>query len=144
MTDLVEVLREKVESLNWVFNYGRRDFQNLVEASSENDPKWYFFLDPISTDTSNMPNGKVNTGYFMVLSKSDIDQVYDGQQDVAPDDGKYRKYILPKKMFLENEFKNLIECDGTIEITKAVQSDVINLFDENLDGVLVAFTITQF
>jgi hypothetical protein len=144
MSDLVEILRARTESIGWVFDYGRRDFQNLVETDSENDPKWYFFLDPIRTDTSLMPTKKISTGYFMLLSKSDLDEVYDSQQNVNPDNGKYKKNILPKKTYLENDFKNMLECDGTIEITKAEQSDIINLFDDNFDGVLVNFTITQF
>lgn len=148
MSDLVEVLRTKIESLEWVFNYGRADFQNLVETESENDPKWYFFLDPITTDNSN-PSIVVNTGHFMILSKSDLDQKYDGDNDPDledPDlnDGKFKLNILPKKTYLKNDFRKLIECSGDIEINKMVTTDIINFFDDNLDGVLVAFTITQF
>lgn len=96
MTDLVEILRAKTEELGWIFDYGRRDFQNLNDADSENDAKWYFFLDPISTDNSN-PSVVVSTGYYMVLSKSDLDQQYDSTDGSDVDDGKFRKYILPKK-----------------------------------------------
>jgi hypothetical protein len=137
MNDLVEVLKTKTESIGWVFNYGRADFQNLVETESETDPKWYFFLDPISTDNTN-PVMPVSTGHFMILSKSDLDQKYDGV------DGKFTLGILPKKEYLRNDFRNLIECGGDLEITKSVTTDIINFFDDNLDGVLVAFTITQF
>ncbi len=140
MSDLVEVLRMKIESLEWVFNYGRADFQNLVETESENDPKWYFFLDPITTDNSN-PSIVVNTGHFMILSKSDLDQHYDGEDEAS---GKFRLNILPKKDYLRNDFRNFIECGGDLELTKSVTTDIINFFDDNLDGVLVAFTITQF
>ncbi|SNA77383.1 hypothetical protein [Flavobacterium psychrophilum] len=143
MIDLVEVLRTKTESIGWVFHYGRSDFQNLVETESDNDLKWYFFLDPISADNSNS-SSVVSTGFFMVLSKSDLDQVYDGQQEVNPNDGKFRKNILPKKQYLKNEFRNLLECGGDLELTKLVMTDVINFFDDNLDGVLVHFSITQF
>lgn len=143
MSDLVEVLRAKTESVGWIFNYGRADFQNLVETESENDPKWYFFLDPITTDSTN-PSIVVNAGHFMILSKSDLDQKYDGQTEQEKNDGKFRKNIMPKKEYLRNDFRNLIECGGDLEITKSVTTDIINFFDDNLDGVLVAFTITQF
>lgn len=143
MTDLVEVLRDKTEGIGWIFNYGRSDFQNLTATDDENDPKWYFFLDPITTDNTDASK-IINTGYFMILSKSDMDQVYDNQDEVEPNDGKFRKNILPKKQYLAKEFRNLLECGGDIEITKSIVTDVINFFDDNLDGVLVNFTITQF
>jgi hypothetical protein len=141
--DIVEKLRGIVEALNWAFYYGRRDFQNLVTTESENDPKWYFFLDPISTDDSNK-NVLLHNGYFMILSKSDLDQNYDTQQEINADDGKWRIHILPKRQFLSNEFRNLLECKGDVEVVKSNVTDVINFFDENMDGVLVNFSIKQY
>lgn len=142
MTDLVEIFREKTESLGWVFRYGRSDFQNLNETESETDPKWYFFLDPITTDNSNSQK-QITSGHFMLLSKSDIDQNYDATTNADENEGKFRKNILPKKLFLQNEFRDLLEC-GDLEINRSSMTDIINFFDDNLDGVLVAFTITQF
>lgn len=143
MIDLVEILRTKTESIGWVFHYGRADFQNLIETDNENDKKWYFFLDPISTENTN-PSLVINTGNYMILSKSDLDQVYDNQQEVNPNQGKFRLNILPKKQYIKNEFRNLLECQGNLEVTKSITTDIINFFDDNLDGVLVNFTITQF
>lgn len=143
MIDLVEVLRTKTESIGWVIHYGRSDFQNLIESESDNDSKWYFFLDPITTDNTN-PSVVVNNGNYMILSKSDLDQVYDNQHEVNPNQGKFRLNILPKKQYIKNEFRNLLECSRDLEVTKSVTTDIINFFDDNLDGVLVNFTITQF
>ena len=142
MTDLVEIFREKTESLGWVFRYGRSDFHNLNETESETDPKWYFFLDPITTDNSNSQK-QITSGHFMLLSKSDIDQNYDTTTNADENEGKFRNNILPKKLFLQNEFRDLLEC-GDLEINRSSMTDIINFFDDNLDGVLVAFTITQF
>jgi hypothetical protein len=79
----------------------------------------------------------------MLLSKSDIDERYDESGDECGNDGKFKSNILPKKMYLQNEFRNLLEC-GDLEINRSSMTDIINFFDDNLDGVLVAFTITQF
>lgn len=143
MTDLVELFRAKTNEAGWGFDYGRKDFHNLAEAVSENDSKWYFFLDPITTDDS-LESKVVSLGYFMLLSKSDLDQVYDGQKEQDIDNGKFRLNILPKKQYLRNEFKKLMECEGDLEINKMIITDVINFFDDNMDGVLVNFTIIQY
>lgn len=146
--DLVEILRDTTASLSWEFHYGRRDFNNLVTASSENDLKWFFFLDPISRDgiraAGNLTGEYVNEGYFMILSKSDLDEVYDSQLGVNPDNGKYRMYIKPKLEKLYKEFEDKLNCIGNLEIKKMRVSDVINLYDENMDGILVQFAINTF
>jgi len=141
--NIVEKLREITEGFGWKFFYGRKDFQNLVEADSEDDVKWYFFLDPITTDDTN-PNIPIHSGYFMILSKSDLDQIYDGQKETDINNGKWRTNILPKRQFIKNEFRNAIECDGDLEVTASRVTDVINFFDENFDGILNSFSIKQY
>ena len=148
MTDLVEILRETSNQLNWKFYYGRRDFNNLVEASSENDLQWHFFLDPITTEAirnNGTQTGEfLNEGHFMILTKSNLDEVYDNQLEVNPDDGKYRKYIQPKVKGLFSDFEKKLNCLAQVEIKVLKSSEVINLFDENLDGILVQFKIGTF
>ena len=140
---MVERLRNITEGLGWKFYYGRRDFQNLVDAESEDDPKWYFFLDPFESEKTYKIE-KQHRGRFMLLSKSDLDEEYDqqtGERDV--EEGKWRKYILPKRDYLDNEFEDIVECDGDLEITMRVV-DVINLFNTGFDGVLVNFSIKEY
>jgi len=140
--ELVEKLRITSESLGWVFNYGRRDFGNLVEAENENDNKWYFFLDPVTR--THESNTIIYNGYYMLLSKSDLDQLYDGQNENNIEEGKWKMNIKPKLDFLNGSFEKLLTCDGTFEIIQQSVTDVINYFDENFDGVLVNFKIKQY
>lgn len=140
--ELVEKLRIISESFGWVFNYGRRDFGNLVEADDEQDPKWYFFLDPVIRTPES--NTIIYEGYFMLLSKSDLDQTYDGQKETDINDGKWRVHIKPKLELIINEFTNQLTCAGDYEILHQKITDVINYFDENFDGVLVNFKIKQY
>ena len=148
MIDLVEILRETSSQLNWKFYYGRRDFNNLVEASSENDLQWYFFLDPITTEADrnngNQTGEFLHEGHFMILTKSNMDDVYDNQLEVNPDDGKYRKHIQPKVKKLFLDFEQKLNCLAQVEIKTLKLSEVVNLFDENLDGILVQFKIGTF
>ena len=149
--NLVEQLRTITEGLGWKFYYGRRDFQNLVEAESEDDIKNYFFLDPVNrnplySDSSGLPTGEVEyTGYFMVLTKSDLDQEYDQQTgERETDEGKWREHIKPKLDALFNDFENAIMCVDDLQIIRLSVTDAINVFNETLDGITVNYKIKQY
>jgi len=146
---LVEKLRTITESLGWVFHYGRRDFQNLVEADTATDAKNYFFLDPVTrrpaySDTGTFTGFTDFSGYFMILTKSDLDEVYDGQLDADTADGKWLKYIKPKLDVLLGAFNSAVYCENSLQIKTLDITDMINVFDENLDGILVNYTISQY
>ena len=149
MTDIVDILREITETeLSWKFTYGRSDFQNLTEADNENDSSTFFFLDPVSRDplfsSSGGSLGQTDfEGNFMILSKSELDEVYDNQQSVDPTMGKYQKNIKPKLEVLLNNFKSKLFC-RSIQIMRMKSTDVINVFDDNYDGILVSFKFKMF
>ena len=138
--EIVEKFRQVSESFNWGFDYGRKDFHNLSDV--ESDGRWHFFLDPVSDDTNDSTS--TYEGYFMLLSVSDIDQNYDTQKNTDAEDGKWIQNIKPKREFLKKVFKDELLCDGTLEILKFKITDVINFFDNNMDGVLVNFIIKQY
>lgn len=141
---MVEKLREITESLLWKFYYGRRDFQNLVETESENDATYYFYLDPVTRNpiysNAGLPTGETEfEGRFMLLTKSDLDQEYDNQKEVlAKEEGKWLTHIKPKIVSVFSVFEAKLVCED-IEIQRMQTIDVINMFDENMDGILVNF-----
>lgn len=149
MTDIVDILREITETdLSWNFTYGRSDFQNIIEAASENDPKPFFFLDPVTREPLFSPDGgnlgqTDFEGNFMILSKSELDQVYDNQQEVDPTMGKYKSNIKPKIETLLTTFKSKLFCKS-IQVMRMRTTDVINVFDDNFDGILVSFKFRLF
>ena len=146
--NLVERLRIISEGLGWAFHYGRRDFQNLVEA--EDVVKNYFFLDPVTRtplySDSGLPIGEVEyEGHFMLLTKSDLDQEYDkqtGERNIG--EGKWHKHIKPKLDSLLGGFESALICVGDLQIIRLSITDAINVFDENLDGLLVNYKIKQY
>jgi hypothetical protein len=149
MTDIVDILREITETdLSWKFTYGRSDFQNLMEADSENDTSTFFFLDPVSRDPLFSPTGGSLgqtdfEGTFMILSKSELDETYDNQKETDPSLGKYKKNIKPKIESLLSNFKSKLFCNN-IQILRMKSTDVINIFDDNFDGILVSFKFKMF
>jgi hypothetical protein len=150
---MVEKLREITEGnpdddndngLGWKFFYGRRDFQNLVETESENDAKYYFYLDPVTRDKlyskAGLPLGETEyEGRFMLLTNSDLDQEYDAQTDERTnEEGKWLTHIKPKLEKVYGDFESKLVCED-IEIKRMQSTDVINMFDGNMDGILVNF-----
>jgi hypothetical protein len=144
----VEFLRALAESLGYIFHYGRSDFNNLFETESDDDPNTYLFLDPVtrapvfSQDSGLLTNYWTYTGKFLLLSKSDLDQEYDQQTGIRPEsEGKWSQNIHPKvEVALKTLTKN-ISCSEDQQINRWLVMDVINLFDENMDGVMVEFEI---
>ncbi|TRX34958.1 hypothetical protein FNW52_12515 [Flavobacterium sp. ZT3R18] len=97
--------------------------------------KVHLFVDPITIDSSFSDSGyetKTYTGKYMLLVSSDIDEGYKDKFD-----NNIRPLITNSNQFV----KDSILCSD-YQINKFQTMEVINLFDFNLDGVLVTYSIT--
>lgn len=122
----------------WTFTYAKKDFANLfdeVEVSGGT----YVFLDPVKTNSNfdeyNQEISKTYTGTFMVLASSDLDEI--------DYDTRYQKYIRPITSGATATIKNAIQCDGNKTIKNWGETEVINVFDYNMDGLLITYTINE-
>lgn len=118
---------------NFVFEYSRTDYQNLYDGMA-ND-KIHLFVDPIIIDSTFSDSGnetKTYSGKFMLLLSSDIDEDYST---------KYTTYIKPLLDNGTQSIKNNLLC-GDYQINKFQTIEIINLFDNNLDGILVNYSVT--
>ena len=135
-----EALQQIANNNGWHFDYGRSYFHNL---ETEADKEYYFFLDPIEESvTFNeyiVPTKRTYNGRFMLLKHSDFDRVYNAQSDNNQSESKYEQYIKPCKEEVM-KIANTLCGDYTIEGWRMIE--VINLYDNNFDGVLVTFQIT--
>lgn len=142
MTDFVGVLETHAEGLGWIFSYGNKANLNLLASDSVSGRK-YLLLDPISRNkakTAQGGDGGVTfSGTFLLLVKSDLDNVYHDQKGQAQSEGRYEKNIKPLLTELES-LEDLIDC-SEYEITSWQILDAINALDVNLDGVIVTFTV---
>lgn len=133
-------LQAQAQEKNWGFFYGRRDFQNL-EADNLDVEKTYLFLDPIKRKNLKGDTGAVYAiryrGHFMLLRKSSLDNKYSGDIDT-----KYEKHIEPLEIDLDSLESSLIGCDGDYDVDWE-STEIINVFNENMDGLIVNYTITQ-
>ena len=134
---MYEILKALAKSNGWIFEYGRTDFQNLSDASEKKNVS-HVFLDPVeiikNRNDSQVVESITYSNSFMILYSSDIDEISYEE--------RYQKYIKPIVLteigIVENEL--ICEKKATIEQWKIVE--VINMFDYNLDGILVTYIIT--
>lgn len=134
---LYDFLKNVATANNWYFEYSRSDYQNLYDGMEIS--KIHLFADPITIDTVFTDSGneiKTYTGKVMLLVSSDVDETYKT---------KYESHIKPLITNSTQIIKQSILCEDTIEINKFQTIEIINLFDVNLDGVLInySFTVTE-
>jgi len=143
MTDIVGIFRTHCTTLGWEFSYGNKSNLNLLKSDKAAD-KIYFLLDPVARTGEGSEYGSdgettFNTE-FLLVKKSNFDNVYDNQKGVDKADGKYEKNI--KSMFEDEffKFKKLIECSDYQTVNWKV-IDAVNALDANTDGVLVTYNL---
>lgn len=134
---MYDKLKSIAETNNWVFTYARKDYSNLYDEDIDvNIP--HLFVDPIELDEifdeyNNVESTNYN-GSFMLLLSSDIDE-----EDY---NSRYQKYIKPIINTSLQSIKDELQCEEiTIQSWRVVE--VIDVFDFNLDGVLVTFSINE-
>lgn len=124
-------LKNVAANAEWGFEYSRQDYQNLFDEIENNKP--YLFVDPITIDSKFSDSGnekKTYSGKFMLLLSSDVDESYSD---------KYNDYIKPLLDTNLQILKDELACtDYQIQYFRTLE--VINLFDQNLDGVLVNYS----
>src|SRR5690606_6934245 len=84
---MYDFLKNIAQVNDWVFEYSRPDYQNLVQDVEEG--KIYLFAEPITTDTKFSETGNETltySGKVMLLLSSDVDEEYSD---------KYTQYIQP-------------------------------------------------
>ena len=129
---MYEFLKNTAEDNVWIFEYSRSDYQNLYDEMT-ND-KIHLFVDPITTVSSFSDSGvetKSAYGKLMILVSSDVDEDY--QQ-------KYDTNIKPLIDGALQVLKDTLVC-SIYDIQKFETIEVINLFDFNLDGLLINYNV---
>lgn len=131
---MYDFLNKIAEDNEWHYQYGRADYQNLIDDIEAD--KVSLFVDPITSESkfSDAGNETVNfSGKLMLLLQSDVDEAYKN---------KYTEYIRP---LFDNARSILIEgfvC-SEFELNLFKTTEVINLFDQNMDGLLITYSTTK-
>lgn len=138
---MYDILKQVSEDQLLAFTYARKDFQNLYDEVEDNVP--HIFLDPVQTqeeyDEYFNVTGRTYSGSFVLVLSSNIEE---GDYNT-----RYVKYIKPiledklralRRGIISNQYNSAVQC---LHIKSWNTTEVINLFDYNMDGVLVNFTI---
>jgi hypothetical protein len=141
-TDLVEILEQHSATLNWIFSYGNKANQNLMQATLVPN-KIYLILDPVKRKRAFSEFGGTGdttfTGSFLLLRASTIDQMYyEGQ---GTERGKYKENIRGILGFYLESLEAILNC-GDLKINDWSIVDIVDVFDFNADGVVVTYNIS--
>lgn len=132
---MYDFFKNTAELNSWVYEYARNDYQNLYNENITGGTV-HLFVDPVTTDSTFSDTGfeqKSYSGKFLMLLSSDVDEEYED---------KYNDYIKPLINGALQTLKDTIIC-AEFDVNKFQVLEVINLFDYNLDGVLVNYNLTQ-
>lgn len=161
MQDIIDVFEKYANELGWRLSYGNQANQNLLQSDLTNDI--YMLVDPIKRTKAFSEYGgsgyKSFEGSFLLVVKSNLDMTYYNQtaeerfqnrvQNLEGGfleicepitQGKYNENIKP---LLEQELprlEELINCSD-YQIMNWQVTDVTDVFDVNLDGLIVNYKL---
>jgi hypothetical protein len=124
------------------------DFSNLEEGTSPLDDqiKLFHFTTGIRTITypSGGVEGVVYKGVLIAALKSDFTNVIDAQQGVDEDTARYNVHVKPliDGGGIVAEIVDFNSCNTDHEIIFGEATEVYGLFDANMDGIWIPYTMT--
>ena len=130
---MYEILKEISSNNDWVFDYGRSDFHNLFNEIEQKGVT-HLFLDPVKAKSNLDEYGTTESltysGLLMLLLSSDIDEK----------SYEFRKEEYINKLNGNVELlKEVLSCQYKLNINLWDTTEIINVFDYNLDGVIVNY-----
>lgn len=132
-----EIIEQIAAANGWGFEYGRKDFLNLFNEV-EDKSKVYIFLEPsVIEDNDNdtgLTESQTFSGFMTVVYSSDIDE--------ESYEARYENYIKPIVSEAVKTLKEEIRCGQDVTFTQWKKTEVINIFDYNLDGVIITYNLT--
>jgi len=138
MQDIVRTFNEHANTLGWKFSYGNQANINLLQSDLTDDV--YMLVDPTRRTKEFSEFGgsgyKVFEGSFLLVVKSNLDQVYYSDTN----EGKYSKNIEPLLNVDLPKLENEINCSD-YQIVSWNVIDVTDIYDVNLDGLIVNYKI---
>jgi len=146
---MLEIFKQFASDKGYVFLYARKDYQNLfngkhtIEETEDEQllgdinlfmdpPKWSLIFEKGNPK----PIGKKYRGAIFINVNSDIDEV----------DYEYRheKYIKPLEAVLTEDLTISLNCENDLQINSLEGYSDINIFYQNLDGIVFTYDIDLY
>ena len=134
---MYNILKQLATDNSYGFIYARRDYANLYDEVPTGQVQ--LFVDPVVITESfgeyNQVESREYSGSFMVLISSDIEK--------GDYEARYLGEIKPLLDVAMLAIKDGLKCNGNITINVWRTVEVINLFDYNMDGIVVTYTVEE-
>ena len=145
MIDIVRILKTFAESKGFIFNYGRKSVQNLIDTGENFTglaDTIYFLLEyrkikPLKNTTNTGSKAVAFDGVFYLVKQSDLDQNFFDETGTETE-GKYTTNIEPLIEVL-TQLDSYFGC-SLYEYSTTSADDVTDILDMNADGLMVNFT----
>lgn len=145
MIDAVTLIKEKAEALGFDFDFGTKAMTNLLQSNSVTEDIYLRLESPLrfslSPETYGIGSQEV-TGRFLLVVKSNLDEVIYRQKGSSESEGKYIKNIVPLLTQMKALYSEIVSCSD-IEITRWSAIDGYNLLSTNTDGLIVEFGLKE-
>ena len=144
--DIVTRFKDAAFVKGYNFVYGTRSVINLIDADPQSlvPDQIYLLLLPVvdnpQTGRTGATQSILHNCRFMLVAQNQIDHMQEGE----PEDYYYQKYVN-RVVRMKEEFealKNTFICPGLVMSAIRIE-EVVNQFDSNLDGIMVACNITS-
>lgn len=142
MIDIVRVFEKFAQDKGMLFDYGTKATLNLLGGTSNlaiDLTKIYLLLERRkgTAQKNNFGNieGVTYTGYFFIVVNSDFDLI----NFASPNESKYVNNIEPL-LDVYKSFFSYFSCKDIV-INSLEFQDVTDIFDQNMDGLLVNYSI---
>lgn len=132
-----EILEQFATAQNWPFEYGREDYLNLFKKPEQIEVS-HLFVEPITIEKNRNDSQQVESisysGMFMLL--------YSSKFDKASYNDRYNDYIKPIINTQIEDLEQHLICEHEASLDQWKITEVINILDYNLDGVIVDYKVT--
>ncbi len=144
MIDLPNIFKGLAEAKGFKFDYGTRAMLNLLRSNLVSSDVYFLLSSPLTWGEQQTTWGATPTvrGNFLLVVKSNIDEVIYASKDRDETTTKYNTNVLPLMQQLQ-EFRTALGfCDDfTIRSWKVI--DGYNILDANTDGLIVDFELSK-
>lgn len=141
---IVDILNDIAQDINLTFAYGDKPSLNLKDETI--DERYCLWLLPVENKpVSNEFNRIIENNWdiaFFICIRADMDGGNPHDEDYYFE--KWSKSIKPiydNKLF--ETIANKLTCEQGLTLSNLSTKEVINLFDENMDGLYITFTIKE-
>jgi len=142
--DIIDKLQELATEREWFWNYGRMEWQNLIDLSDDTDKPFddkqkcllglWHDTEDVLNEYGGFEGENIKGGVILCVRSA----IYDKDQNV-----KYEKHVKGLKALLRSLRSDINDCDY-FRVKSWKMVEVYDNLDTNLDGMKVTYNIYNY